>query len=106
VRQNDEVEDSCTIDGDEVEALIQGVDYISKADPTISSLNHFEAGFNTRGGLRVVSYSSRRTSTTEAVVVSNRYVRSRSLLNLSQLTQFKVLLEQAQAKLDSIRKSK
>jgi hypothetical protein len=106
VRQNEQLEDTSVIDGDEVAALLQGVDYISKADPRISSLNHFEAAYTTRSGLRVVSYSSRRTSTTEAAVSSNRYTRSRALLNLGQLSELKTLLEQAQAKLDSIRQAK
>jgi len=106
VRESDQIEDSSMVDSDELDSLLRGVDYISKADPTITSLNDFQAAHATRGGLRVVSYSSRRTSTTEAALISNRYVRSKSLINLPELIQFKVLLEQAQTKLEAVRKSK
>ena len=78
VRQNELTEDTTTVDEDELEALLAGIDYVSKADPSISSLNHFEAYYASRAGLRVASYSSRRTSGVEASVTSNRYQRSKT----------------------------
>jgi hypothetical protein len=106
VRQNELTEDTTTIDEDELEALLAGIDYVSKADPSISSLNHFEAFYASRAGLRVASYISRRTSTVEASLTSNRYLRSKTWLNMSQLAQFKNLIEQAQTKIEAIRKSR
>jgi hypothetical protein len=106
VRQNESTEDTTTVDEDELAALIAGIDYVSKADPSISSLNHFEAFYASRAGLRVASYSSRRTSTVEASVTSHRYQRSKTWLNMSQLAQFKNLVEQAQTKIEAIRKTR
>lgn len=106
VRQNELTEDTTTVDEDELEAFIAGIDYVSKADPSISSLNHFEAYYASRAGLRVASYSSRRTSGVEASVTSSRYLRSKTWLNMSQLAQFKNLAEQAQTKIEAIRKTR
>lgn len=106
VRQNELTEDTTTVDEDELEAFIAGIDYVSKADPSISSLNHFEAYYASRAGLRVASYSSRRTSGVEASVTSSRYLRSKTWLNMSQLAQFKNLVEQAQTKIEAIRKTR
>lgn len=106
VRQSESMEDTTTVDEDELEALIAGIDYVSKADPSISSLNRFEAFYASRAGLRVASYSSRRTSNVEATVTSQRYQRVKTWLNMSQLAQFKNLVEQAQAKIEAIRKTR
>ena len=106
VRQSELTEDTTTVDEDELEALLAGIDYVSKADPSISSLNHFEAYYASRAGLRVASYSSRRTSGVEASVTSNRYQRSKTWLNMSQLAQLKNLVEQAQTKIEAIRKTR
>ena len=54
----------------------------------------------------MASYSSRRTSTVEASLTSNRYQRSKTWLNMSQLAQFKNLIEQAQTKIEAIRKTR
>lgn len=105
VRQNDVGEDTTTIDDDEIAALLSGLDYVSKADPSVSSLNHFEAAYTSRAGLRIATYSSRRTSGVEASVTSQRYVRSKNWLSMVHLAQFKNLLEQGQTKLNNIRKS-
>lgn len=106
VRQNELTEDTSTVDEDELESLIAGIDYVSKADPSISSLNHFEAYYASRAGLRVASYSSRRTSGVEASVTSHRHLRSKTWLNMSQFAQFKNLVEQAQTKIEAIRKTR
>ncbi|PYI79910.1 MAG: hypothetical protein DME26_22635 [Verrucomicrobia bacterium] len=106
VRQNEQVEDATIIDDDELDSLVHSIDYISKADPSLSSFSHFEAAYSTKAGFRVASYSSRRTGTVEAALTSNRLIRSKCWLNLAQLAQFKGLLEQAQTKLDSIRKKR
>lgn len=80
--------------------------YVSKADPSTSSLNQFEAFYASRASLRVASYINHRTSTVEASITSNRYLRSKTWLNTSQLAQFKNLIEQAQTKIEAIRRTR
>lgn len=106
VRQNEQTEDTTTVDYDELDPLLKAIDYISKADPNVTSLNHFEAFFTTKAGLRVASYISRRTSTVEASITSQRVNRSKTWINQTQLAEFRILLEQARTKLDALRNAK
>jgi hypothetical protein len=106
VVQAEGLEDTTYVDYDELDALVRNLDYVSKVDWSITSLSHFEAGYTTRSGLKVATYSSRRTGMIEAVVLSNRLVRSRSFMTTAQLSQFRVLLDQAKAKIELIQKEK
>jgi hypothetical protein len=106
VVQAEGLEDTTYVDYDELDALIRNLDYVSKVDWSVTSLSHFEASYTTRSGLKVATYSSNRTRTIEAVVLSNRHVRSRSFMTVGQLSQFRVLLEQAKAKIELIQKEK
>ena len=106
VVQADGLEDTTYVDYDELEALIRNLDYVSKVDWSITSLSHFEASYVSRSGLKVATYSSRRTGMIEAVVLSNRLVRSRSFMTIAQLSQLRVLLEQAKGRIELIQKEK
>ena len=97
-------EELTTVDADEVDPLVQAVNYISRADPSVSPLTHFEASYSTRGALTVASYSSRRRSDVEAAVTIQRATRCRVGLTLAQFAEFKQLLERGQAKLEELRK--
>ncbi len=100
VTASDNVEDTTVVDYEELDALIRAVDYVGKVDWSITSLSHFEAGYLTRCGLKVATYSSRRSGTVEAFVLSNRLVRCRSNLTTAQFSQMRVLLEQAKGKIE------
>ncbi|HEY0548523.1 MAG TPA: hypothetical protein VGF13_02915 [Verrucomicrobiae bacterium] len=106
VAQGEDYEDTTVVDYDELDALIRSLDYISKVDWAISSMGHFEAGYTTRSGLKLASYSSRRSGTIEAYALSNRLLRSRVQLTMAQLTQVRTFLEQAKAKIEVIQKEK
>lgn len=106
VRQSEQLEDTTTVDYEELDPLLKAIDYISKADPNVTSLNHFEAFFTTKAGLRVASYISRRTSTVEASITSQRVNRSKTWINQTQLAEFRILLEQAKSRLDALRNGK
>jgi hypothetical protein len=104
VRQTQEsAADSTIIDYDEIDGLIAGLDFLSRADPSLTPLSHFEVTYRTRGEL-VLSVFNRRSSAIEAAIQSSRYMHSSTVLTLQELAQFRVLLDQAKAKLDSIRK--
>ena len=106
VTQAEGYEDTTVVDYDELEALIRALDYIGKVDWAISSMGHFEAGYTTRSGLKLASYSSRRSGTIEAYALSNRLIRCRVQLTMAQLTQVRTFLEQAKAKIEVIQKEK
>jgi len=106
VTQSEGYEDTTVVDYDELDALIRALDYVGKVDWAISSMGHFEASYTTRSGLKLASYSSRRSGTVEAFAMSNRLVRSRVQLTLAQLAQIRIFLEQAKAKIETIQKEK
>jgi hypothetical protein len=43
----------CVVDYDEVDSLLKGLDYVAKADPSITPLKSFEAIYKSRGGFQV-----------------------------------------------------
>jgi hypothetical protein len=106
VTQAEGIEDTTVVDFDELDGLLRALDYISKVEWSITSLGHFEASFTTKSGLKVATYSSRRTTTVEAQVMSNRLMRSRSFLTTTHLTQLRTLIEQAKTKLEIVRREK
>ena len=106
VTQAEGAEDATVVDYDELDALIRSTDYVGKVEWSVTPLRHFEAGYTTRSGLKVASYSSRRSGTIEAFVLSNRLVRCRSSLTVGQLAEFRLLLEQAKAKIEVLQKTK
>jgi len=106
VRENEQMEDTTVVDYDELDSLLRGLDYISKVDWSISSLGHFEAAYTTRSGLKLSSYSSRRTGTIDAAVISNRNLRCRSPMSMAQLAQVRVFIDQAKSKIELIQREK
>jgi hypothetical protein len=94
------------VDYDELPALIQNLDYVNKANWTLTSLGHFDASYTTRAGLRAVTYSSTRSGLIEGAVVSQRMVRSRASLTTAQLDLLRNTLEVAKTKIDELQKVK
>lgn len=94
------------VDFDELPTLIQNLEYVSKANWTLTSLGHFDASYTTRAGLRVVTYSSTRSGLIEGAVVSQRLVRSRASFTTAQLDLLRNTLEVAKTKIEELQKSK
>jgi len=103
VRQANDSEEGTIVDYDELDGLLAGIDYLSRANPSVTALSHFDVTYRTRGEL-VVSVFNRRSSAIEAAVQSGRYGHATAILTLQELAQFRVLIDQAKGKLDSIRK--
>lgn len=91
------------IDYDELEPLINALNYLNKVDWSITSLNSFDAAITTRSGFRASAFSSRRSSAIEFAVRTAGTGNPPILLSRDQLAEFRGLLEQAKTKLDSIR---
>jgi hypothetical protein len=100
------VEDTSLIDYDELDSLLDGIEYIGKLDWSVTSLPSFSASYTTKGGFRAIAFGSRRTGNIEFAVRSTRVIRQPLLLSRDQLGQLRSLVEQAKAKLDSLRKEK
>ena len=99
-------DDTSCVDYDELAPIIHALNYLGKVEWSVSALSHFEAGYTTRSGLKVASYSSRRSGSIEAMVLTGRTGRSRCLVNQVQFAQLRILLEQAKAKIEVLMKEK
>ena len=94
------------IDYDELDSLLDGLDYLGKLDWSVTSLPDFSAVYTTKGGFRADARGSRRTGNIEFAVRSLRASAPRLSLSRDQLGQLRSLVEQGKAKLDSLRKGK
>lgn len=101
-----QIESSVLIDYDELDSLLDGLEYLSKVDWTVTSLPSFDAVYTTKGGLRTAAFGSRRTGNIEFAVRSTRIAPHPLLLSRDQLGQLRSLVDQAKAKLKALRGEK
>ncbi len=99
-------ENSTLIDYDELDSLLDGLDYIGRLDWSVTPLPSFSAVYTTKGGFRAAAFGSRRTGNIEFSACSTRSIRPPLLLSRDQLGQLRSLVEQGKVKLDSLRKEK
>ena len=102
----DQIVDSLMVDYDELDTLLDGLEYLGKVDWTVTSLPSFDAVFTTKGGFRAAAFGSRRTGNIEFAVRSARLPPRPLVLSRDQMGQLRSLVEQAKAKLDALRREK
>lgn len=100
------IEAGLLIDYDELDSLLDGMEYLGKLDWSITSLPDFHAVYTTKGGFRADAHGSRWTGNIEFDVRNTRVNSPRLSLSRDQLGQLRSLVEQAKTKLDSLRKPK
>jgi hypothetical protein len=98
-------DDRTIVDYDELDSLLNAVDYLSKIDWTATSLASFNASYTTKGGFRIAAFSSKRASVIE-FSIRGGHMGKGILLEQNHLAQFRGLIDQARRKLDSIRTDK
>ncbi|WP_386071340.1 hypothetical protein ACFJIW_12095 [Tahibacter sp. UC22_41] len=92
-------EDRSFIDYDEVDALLKGLEYISKATSEVTKLGKFEATYKTKGNFSATTYND--SSGNIAAAVKSGYIRpTTAFLSLEQLNTLRDLVNQAKQKLD------
>ena len=101
-----QVDVSALIDYDELDSLMDGLEYLGKLEWSVTSLPDFSAVYTTKGGFRAEAHGSRRTGSIEFAVRSVHISAPRLPLSRDQLGQLRSLIDQAKAKLDSLRKEK
>ena len=89
------------VDYDEIESLIEGLDYISRIDQSVTELENFQADFRTVDDLVLSTYTSR--GKIEFSVQSGTIGRQLAFLKLSDAERLKNLVLEAKAKIDSMR---
>jgi hypothetical protein len=94
--------DRSYVDYDEIDSLIQGIDYIAKVQPSITTQTNFEAKYKTRGDFSIITFNDSKGNI--SVAVSSGRVGAVSMyLELSDLPKFRDLIMEAKAKLEGPR---
>jgi hypothetical protein len=101
-----QLEGTALVDYEELDSLLDGLEYLGKLDWSVTSLPDFSAVYTTKGGFRADARGSRRTGSIEFAVRSVRVIAPRLSLSRDQLGQLRSLIDQAKTKLDSLRKAK
>lgn len=87
------------IDGDEIDSLIAGIDYISKATKEVSSLESFEVEYRTKGDFRVTVYSKSDNGELSAVVSLGSNEKTKVWLEVPKLLELRQLIMDAKLKI-------
>lgn len=88
--------DRSFIDYDEIEALLKGIDYISKATSDVTKLKMFEATYKTKGSFSVTTFNNNSGEITATVNIRSVSV----FLSLPKLAELRTLIAQAKKNLD------
>jgi hypothetical protein len=92
------------VDDDEVDSLLNGVNYLAKINFDVTPLPGFEATYTTKAGLRVIADSVRK----EGGVLNYLQFGDSPRISLSavQMTQFYGLIQEGRKNLDAVKSGK
>ncbi len=105
IRFGDQPEDDTMIDYEELDPLLNAMDYFGKIDWTVTTLPAFDAFYATKAGFRISAFGSKRSGTMQFTVRSNRMSRGIAL-TAEQMARFRELIGSARHTLDTIRPGK
>lgn len=94
-------EERAYIDYDELAPLLQGIDYMMKLDDKATKLSRYEAQYQTRGGLVLVTFNTPDGTRTAISTLGGR--RPRFVLRQTGLAEFRNLLDSAKDILQATR---
>jgi hypothetical protein len=87
------------VDYDELESLLKGIEYISKVDRKVTSMEEFEAEYKTKGDFAVMTLST--SEGLRLAISSGKFGKVSAYFNFDDLPKLKQLIEEGKAKLDS-----
>jgi hypothetical protein len=93
------------VDYDEMDSLLNGLNYLAKIDYKVTSQPTFVASYVTRSGFRVGAFTSQRRGVIQYFLQdhdTNSANSARILITPAQLTQFQSLVDQARSNLNSL----
>ena len=100
----DQQSDTTIIDYAELDSFLRGLDFLQRANWSLTALPSFDAIYTTRDGLQAAAYSSQRQpGTLGASLKSARSVRVRVPLAAQDFALFRGLIQQAKAKIEALR---
>ncbi|HEX3627337.1 MAG TPA: hypothetical protein VH280_18165 [Verrucomicrobiae bacterium] len=99
--ENNQSRIALQIDYDELDALIHGLDFLSKTTSDVTTMPAFDAAIRTRSGFRAGAHSERRQGSIELFVQFPE--TGRLPLTADQFRQLQNLITQAKTELDTAR---
>ena len=106
IRESDRQRAKMVVDYDEMDPLLNGLNYLAQIDSNATTLPTFVASYVTKSGLRIGAYTSRRRGAIQYFLQDRGINSRRILITSAQLSQFRSLLQQAKQNLDSLRGSR
>jgi hypothetical protein len=106
LKEGSRTEETILVDQEELEGLVAALDYLARADHTVTVLPGFDAAYKTRGELRIHTFSRKSTGGVEAAVLGSLANKIAVALPMADLAKFRTLIEQGREKLDEIIKAK
>ena len=91
------------VDYDEIDSLVNGLNYLSIIDDKVTALPAFVAGYVTKSGFRVGAFTSQRRGAIQLFLQDYTTNSAKILVTPTQLAQFLSLVEEARKNLDSLR---
>lgn len=91
------------VDYDEIDSLVNGLNYLSIIDYDVTALPTFVAGYVTKSGFRVGAFTSQRRGAIQLFLQDYTTNSAKILVTPTQLAQFLSLVEEARKNLDSLR---
>ena len=90
------------VDYDEIDSLIEGIDYIAKIKESASSLSSIEAAYSTNGGVKITAFTHR--GQLSYAIEAGKYSSVSIYLNgVDDLTTFKNSVVAAKVRIDGIK---
>jgi hypothetical protein len=89
------------IDFDEIDSLIQGIDYISEVKPDVTTFADFQADYTTKGELKISTFNSGDKLIT--AVTSGTIGGVAAYFNIEDLAKVKELIFKAKNKIETIK---
>lgn len=96
-----DIDERAYIDYDELAPLLKGIDHIMRLDDKVTKLSRYEAQYQTRGGLLLVTFNT--SDGYRAAISTWGGRRPRFVLRPTGLAEFRNLLESAKDALDAAR---
>ena len=93
---------TCYIDYDEIDSLVEGINYISNLNSTSTELSMFQADYKTKDDLRISVYNDNKNKLAVAIS-SGKYSGKTAYFELLDLPRIKKIIIDGKLKIDSIK---
>lgn len=98
---NYDKEHTSFIDYDEIDSLVEGINYITKVKPDVTKLEDFQADYKTKGDLKISTFSSGEK--VMAAITSGTIGGVAAYFNIEDLAKVKDIILKAKAKIEEVK---